>query len=96
MEKYFAVVNNSLIRDIYMDALSHYGSTNVTLWLNFIEFLYLNYQNDTRVVADAYWKAKKDLAEEYVESFEQKFNLFKIKFDNKLLKTDDIDEIECD
>jgi hypothetical protein len=96
MEKYFAVVDKNWICDIYKEALSHYGKSDVGLWLNFIEFLYLNYQSDTKITADAYWKAKKELSEEYVEVFEQKFNLFKIKFDNKSLKTDDIDEIECD
>jgi hypothetical protein len=96
IEKYFAIVDKHLICDIYKEALTHFGKCDVNLWLNYIEFLYSNYQHDTKSIADAYWKAKKMLNEEYVDFFEQKFNLFKIQLDNKSLKKDNIDEIQCD
>jgi hypothetical protein len=83
IEQCFKTVSIANINKAYDEALKHFGSNDVQLWLDYIKYRHYNNTNDNLSgISEIYWKAVKQINQDLVDDFNQKFNLLKIKLEN--------------
>lgn len=82
IEKCASKLDEKRIEKAFEDSLNHFDKENVDLWLSYIEFKYNLKSTNTQEISNIYWRALKSLDSSLVESFTQKFCLFKINVSN--------------
>jgi U3 small nucleolar RNA-associated protein 6 len=82
LESCNAKISNQIICSTYEEAIGHFGSKNDDLWMNYIRYEHKTNKHDPQGVYQIYWKALKQLDENLIEDFTQKFNSFKINLIN--------------
>ena len=96
IEQCFKKVSIQNISKCYDVALQHFGDNNIGLWLDYIKFCHYNrISNDNlSTMSDIYWRALKQLKQNSVEDFNQKFNLLKIQLDNGENRNMEVDDVD--
>ena len=85
IEQCFKNVSIDSIKRCYDEALQHSGHNNIDLWLEYIKFQHYNHVSNDNLsnISEVYWRALKQLDQNLVDNFNQKFNLLKIKLNNE-------------